>query len=87
MRDRASAELRGVEHRFEPALAAAPPGEVRNRLTAVAAKMRESGPPAELVTDLRGIDFLAEFGTLEARRHLDGGQELAHRHCERRWPR
>ena len=72
VRDKATADLQQVAHRFEPMLAIAlkdaKPGEVKNRLTAVTKKMTETTPPTELVAELRGIEFLAALGTLEARK-------------------
>ena len=59
VRDKATADLQRVAHRFEPMLAKAlkdaKPGEVKNRLTAVTKKMKESNSPAEFGNQIRGM--------------------------------
>ena len=72
VRDKATADLQQVAHRFEPMLANAlkdaKPGEVKNRLTAVIKKMKDSNSPADLVAELRGMEFLETLRAPEARK-------------------
>lgn len=75
VRDKATADLQKSAHRFEPmlshALKEAKAGEVKNRLTAIVAKMKDSNPPADLIAELRGIEFLATLDNAESRRLLE----------------
>ena len=72
VRDKATTDLQQVAHRFEPMLAnarkEAKPGEVKNRLTAVIKKMKDSNSPADLVAELRGVEFLETLRVPEARK-------------------
>lgn len=75
VRDKATAELQKAAHRFEPllnhTLKEAKAGEVKNRLTAILAKMKDSNAPAELIAELRGIECLEALRSTEARKLLD----------------
>jgi WD40 repeat protein len=76
VRDKASADLEKVGHAFEPLLvsahSAAGPGEIRNRLTAVLRKVRESPRPAELTLQVRGVALLEKLATPAAKELLGG---------------
>jgi len=75
VRDKATADLHKVAYQFDAplmaALKSAKAGEVRNRLLLITRKMTESGPPPELVAELRGIALLEELRTPDARKLLE----------------
>jgi hypothetical protein len=74
-RDAAVKELRPEAFRFEPllqeTLKAAPAGEVKNRVAFVLNTIRDQATPAELHSDLRGIELLETLATPPARKALE----------------
>jgi RNA polymerase sigma factor (sigma-70 family) len=74
VRDKATADLSAVAHAFESlltaTLAAAGPGEVRNRLTSVLRRAKETPTPPELKIALRGVALVEKLGTPAAKELL-----------------
>jgi WD40 repeat protein len=75
IRDKVMENLHLMAHEFEPLLESArtkaPEGDVRNRLTAVLAKMKETPPPEKLTAVVRAVEVLGQLGTPEARKVLE----------------
>jgi WD40 repeat protein len=75
VRDKAMKDLQAVAFAFEPLLVEQQrnhkAGEIRNRLTAVLEKMKESATPPEVLTAVRAVGVLEQIGNTEARRQLE----------------
>jgi hypothetical protein len=74
VRDKAMTDLGAVAHAFEPhltaTLAAAGPGEVRNRLTSVLRRVKDTPAPTELKIVLRGVALVEKLGAPAAKELL-----------------